>query len=120
MSVSQVCWWVRIGPAGLTEAAERLRSDAGEARSQADRQRATVSHLRDQASVRAAGVACTAVPCSCMVCAAHHFVCLSHGLQLRELLLARDAAERELGAERCCNEELSRLLASLRAAEAQR
>ena len=40
--------------------------------------------------------------------------------QVRELLLARDAAERELAAERSCNEELSRLLASLRAAEGQR
>ncbi|KAG2452123.1 hypothetical protein HYH02_003155 [Chlamydomonas schloesseri] len=72
--------------AGLMDATEKLRSEAVESRRQADKHRATVSHLKDQ---------------------------------VRDLLLSRDAAERELASERAFNEELNRILSAIRADQQQ-
>ncbi|KAG2423200.1 hypothetical protein HXX76_010968 [Chlamydomonas incerta] len=68
--------------AGLMDVAEKLRAEATDSQRQADKHRASVSHLKDQ---------------------------------VRDLLLSRDAAERELASERAFNEELNRILSAIRA-----
>ncbi|PNW84136.1 hypothetical protein CHLRE_04g222500v5 [Chlamydomonas reinhardtii] len=72
--------------AGLMDVTEKLRAEATDSQRQADKHKATVSHLKDQ---------------------------------VRDLLLSRDAAERELASERAFNEELNRILSDIRAEQQQ-
>eukprot|EP00198_Chlamydomonas_reinhardtii_P002949 XP_001692285.1 predicted protein [Chlamydomonas reinhardtii] len=71
---------------GLMDVTEKLRAEATDSQRQADKHKATVSHLKDQ---------------------------------VRDLLLSRDAAERELASERAFNEELNRILSDIRAEQQQ-
>ena len=48
-----------------------------------------------------------------------HHRCRHYATQVRDLLLSRDAAERELASERAFNEELNRILSDIRAEQQQ-